>query len=255
MQFRNVAGIVLLCAAMAGCARERLVEVRQTTVEPAIALSLRAANANVRFTFPKGSQTIEPGQFRQDELCYLKAGDFRIDCFTDGSALNFGPTDSSELLTDNPMWGIEPADGEKLATEAMRIYGILFLVAGSVDRLPGTLADYLQTPGQHLNEALSLTDLLLNQKRLQFQGHARGGNFVVNVELTDSGRDKLTDALDQMGESTAGTQWVRLSSVSHSLHPRYSLKTQQTSNSGQPTGSCSYLTDSTGRRLPPAHRR
>jgi hypothetical protein len=90
----------------------------------------------------------------------------------------------------------------------MKLYGILFLVGGSIDRLPATLADYIQDPNQHLSEALALAQLLLNQKTIEFEGHARGGNFTVAVELNDDGRDKLLDALDEVGQPTGPTQMV-----------------------------------------------
>lgn len=202
-----------LAAALAGCART------QTTMDAAsnpdrdagisIPLAIRGQSTVLRITFPKHDEQIEPGRFEQDEICYLEAGDFRIDCHTDGSSLNLGPNDSNDLLTDNPMYGLAPAKaGEKDAATALRLYGVLFLIAGSVDRLPPTLANYLQSPGTHLNEAIALTDALLNQKSVRFVGHARGGNFVVSVELTDDGRDKLDDAMDEIGETTGPNQVV-----------------------------------------------
>lgn len=202
-----------LAAALAGCART------QTNLDAAssperdagvsIPLAIRGRSTVLRITFPNRDEQIEPGRFEQDEICYLEAGDFRIDCYTDGSSLNLGPNDSSDLLTDNPMYGLAPAKaGEKEAATAMRLYGVLVLIAGSVDRLPATLADYLQSPGTHLNEAIALTDALLNQKNVRFIGHARGGNFVVSVELTDDGRDKLDDAMDEIGETTGPNQVV-----------------------------------------------
>ncbi|HEY2589644.1 MAG TPA: hypothetical protein VGI81_28120 [Tepidisphaeraceae bacterium] len=175
-----------------------------------IPLAISGQNTVLRITFPNRDEPIEPGQLQRDEICYLEAGDFRIDCYTDGSSLNLGPNDSNDLLTDNPMYGLAPAKAdEKDAATAMRLYGVLFLIAGSVDRLPATLADYLQSPGTHLNEAIALTDVLLNQKSVRFIGHARGGNFVVTVELTNDGRDKLEDAMDEIGETTGTNQLVR----------------------------------------------
>lgn len=183
---------------------------RDTAVFP-IPLAIRGQSTVMRITFPNHDEQIEPGQFQQDEICYLEAGDFRIDCYADGSSLDLGPSDSNDLLTDNPMYGIAPAKADqKDAATAMRLYGVLFLIGGSVDRLPATLADYLQSPGPHLNEAITLTNALLNQKNVRFIGHARGGNFVVTVELTDDGRDKLEDAMDEIGEPTGPNQLVKL---------------------------------------------
>ena len=55
-----------------------------------------------------------------------------------------------------------------------------------------------------------MAQLLLNQKKVEFEGHARGGNFTVTVELNDDGRDKLLDALDETGEPSGPTQMVML---------------------------------------------
>lgn len=202
-----------LSLALAGCARERSVAIIEApAVDPpaTIPLALNGQSTSLRVSFPQRDQKIEPGEFNQDEICYLSAGDFRIDCYSDGSSLNLGPNDSTDLLTDNPMAGLSPARDGKDAARTMKLYGILFLVGGSVDRLPETLANYLQDPNQHLNEAVALAQLLLNGKTVEFEGHARGGTFTVAVELNDDGRDKLLDALDQMGESGSSTQTVLL---------------------------------------------
>lgn len=202
-----------LTASLAGCARDRTVlDAAPTPAGDAtvpIPLAIRGQSTVLRITFPNRDDRIEPGQFEQDEICYLEAGDFRIDCYSDGSSLNLGPNDSNDLLTDNPMYGLAPARaGNSEAATAMKLYGILFLVGGSVDRLPATLADYLESPGSHLNEAIALADALLDQKTVRFVGHARGGNFVVTVELTDDGHDKLEDAMDDIGEAAGPSQLV-----------------------------------------------
>jgi hypothetical protein len=108
------------------------------------------------------------------------------------------------------MAALSPAHDDKDAAQTMKLYGILFLVGGSIDRLPSALADYIQDPNQHLDEALALAQLLLRQKKVEFEGHARGGNFTVTVELNDDGRDKLLDALDEIGEHGGTTQTVVL---------------------------------------------
>jgi hypothetical protein len=205
------AGVLL--AALAGCAREQPAAADEAApIDPPISipLALKGQSTSLRLSFPRHDQQIEPGQFNPDEICYLSVGDFRIDCYTDGSSLNLGPNDSTDLLTDNPMAGIAPARDDKDAAQTMKLYGVLFLVGGSIDRLPATLADYIQDPNQHLSEALTLAQLLLNQKTVEFEGHARGGNFTVAVELNDDGRDKLLDALDEVGQPTGSTQMVLL---------------------------------------------
>jgi hypothetical protein len=211
-QLARWAAVGVLSAALAGCARERTVAASEAAIDPpaSIPLALRGQYTVLHLSFPRHDQHIEPGQFNQDEICYLSVGDFRIDCYTDGSSLDLGPNDSTDLLTDNPMAAIAPARDDKNAAQTMKLYGILFLVGGSIDRLPGTLADYIQDPNQHLNEAVALAQLLLNQKKVEFEGHARGGNFTVTVELNDDGRDKLLDALDETGEPSGPTQMVML---------------------------------------------
>jgi len=197
---------------MVGCAREQVPASNEAPIDPpaSIPLALLGQNTSVRLSFPQRDQRIEPGQFNQDEICYLSVGDFRIDCYTDGSSLNLGPNDSTDLLTDNPMAALSPAHDDKDAAQTMKLYGILFLVGGSIDRLPGTLADYIQNPNQHLSEALALAQSLLSQKKVEFEGHARGGNFTVTMELNDDGRDKLLDAMDEVGERGSATQTVML---------------------------------------------
>lgn len=211
MQWKELgrwAAVPLLSWALAGCTRERIVEVSETTLPTPIPLAVRGKYATIRLSFPPGDQHIDPGQFNQDEICYLTAGSFRIDCDTDGSSLNLGPNDSNDLLTDNPMYGLSPVHNDTNAAQSMQLYGVLFLVAGSIDRLPGALADYIGAPGQHLAEAVELAQLLLNTKKLDLPGYAHGGNFIVTVELTDDGRDKLMDAMDEVGEPTGTTQLV-----------------------------------------------
>jgi hypothetical protein len=226
----------LVCAclgvSLAGCARDVVVldaNHPQGAMLQVIPLSLRGQNTTLHLEFPKGRQTIEPGQFTQSEVCYLKAGSFRIDCYPEGSELNLGPTDSTDLLTDHAAWNLSPENDEnKAAVQAMQAYAVITLIAGSVDRLPTALSDYLQNPGQHLTEALELTSELLSQQRVKFHGFAKGGNFTVTVELNDDGRDKLLDALDQVGDSQGGVQLVRLSN-------------SRTTNYARVVGSASHL--------------
>jgi hypothetical protein len=221
------AALVCACVALAlsGCARDvAVLEASQSQAQAIsssiIPLALRGQNTTLRLDFPKGRQTIEPGQFKQSEVCYIKAGEFRIDCFPDGSELNFGPTDSTDLLTDNPGWNLSPENDENKATaQAMHAYAVIAMIAGSVDRLPSALADYLQNPGQHLTEAMELTMQLLSQQQVKLHGFAKGGNFTVTVELSDNGRDKLLDALDQMGDSSGGVQIVGLKGARKLAHP------------------------------------
>jgi hypothetical protein len=213
-ELRLLPALALVLATLGGCAKDHASE--NTTpnfeiiVPVTIPLALRGQATVIRVSLPHTDQKIEPGQFSPDEICYVEAGDFRIDCKTDGSSLNLGPTDSNDLLTDNPMFGLAPLHNDRDVVQTMKLYGLMFLIGGSVDRLPAALADYIQGPGPHMTEALALTDMLLNQKRVEFDGHARGGNFTVSIELTTDGRDKLMDALDEIGQTTSPTQLVAL---------------------------------------------
>lgn len=217
--------ILLLCALLAGCAPHGVMVVHESSDGIPLPLLLQGQNTRMRLVFPQKDQSVQPGGFQRNEVCYLKAGDFRIDCYNDGSTLNLGPNDSTAVLSDNPMWDIEPVDLDMLAVKYMRLYGVLFLVGASVDRLPQTLGDYIADPGSHQAEAVTLARTLLNSRHVQFEGYARGGSFTVLLELTDSGQDKLVEALDQAGETAGPTQLVssrqaRSRSPHHARHIR-----------------------------------
>lgn len=213
--FRNssfVFAFLSLGIVLCGCTREITVNPIDTDAAKniPIPMALRGQYTALKLEFPKGKQTIQPGQFRQDEVCYLKIGNLRIDCYTDGSSLNLGLNDSTDLLTDNGAWNLAPADeNNKQGEQLLQTYAIVCLVGGSVDRLPATLSDYLQNPGQHLSDALDLTSRLLSEKQIRLDGFARGGNFTVTMELNDSGREKLLDGLDEIGEAGGDLQFVR----------------------------------------------
>ena len=220
------AAVGVMSAALAGCTHQPANgtaagnTASEITAPASIPLAIRGQATLVRLSFPNGDQHITPGEFAQNDICLLNAGEFRIHCATDGSTLDLGPSDSNDLLTDNPMYGLSPLHNDKDAGQSMKLYGILFLVAGSIDRVPGALSDYIQSPGQHLDEAVTLAQLLLNAKAVEFQGFARGGNFTATVELTDDGRDKLLDALDEAGEPSTDIQMATLKDlkVTPSIH-------------------------------------
>ena len=195
-----------------------------------VPLALQGENTVMKIELPSGVQNIEPGQFQRGEVCYMSAGKFRIDCYSDGSSLNLGPTDSNDLLTDNPGWKLQPAAADdEQGRRLMQVYAVLTLVAGSIDRLPTTLADYIQTPGTHLTEALDLTEELLTKDQVKLQGFARGGNFNVTVALSDAGREKLEDALDEAGDVGGDLQMVR-ERVKRDRVVRHAMKTRATRN-------------------------
>ena len=198
----------LLVAGLVGCAPKPPAEMTATSPGLVVPLALRGQDTQFKLNFPPMGRSSESGSFEQGEVCYLGAGEFRIDCYTNGSYLTLGPNDSTTLLADNPGSELAAADGNKLSEQAVRLYGVLFLVGGSIERLPEVLSEYIQDPGVHQNEAVSLAQTLLGQKPVNLRGYARGGNFSVTVLLTDGGREKLVDALENAGESTGNTQLV-----------------------------------------------
>lgn len=195
-------------AAAVGCAPRPPAELTATSSGLVIPLALRGQDTQFRLNFPPTGHGSDSGRFEQGEICYLGAGDFRIDCYTNGSYLTLGPTDSTTLLADNPTSELTAADGNKLSEQAVRLYGVLFLIGGSIERLPEALSEYIQEPGTHQNEAVSLAQALLGRGPVDMKGYARGGNFSVTVVLTDAGREKLVDALDNAGDSAGSTQLV-----------------------------------------------
>jgi hypothetical protein len=180
----------------------------------------------LRLEFPTTDQKVDPGQFQHDEICYVKAGGFRIDCFADGSSLNYGPNDSTDLLTDHAPSTLTPANEDSNAAQSMHLYALVTLIAGSVDRLPATLSDYLQNPGQHLNAAMDLADQLLGDEPVQLAGYARGGNFVVTMELDDAGRDKIVEALDEHSDDQGQLQFVQGAHSQAGMHVRRTINSK-----------------------------
>lgn len=198
----------LLVAGLVGCAPKPPPEMTATSPGMVVPLALRGQDTQFKLNFPPMGRSSESGSFEQGEVCYLGAGEFRIDCYANGSYLTLGPNDSTTLLADNPGLELEAADGNKLSEQAVRLYGVMFLIGGSIERLPGVLSAYIQDPGTHQNEAISLAQALLGRGPVDLKGYARGGNFTVMLLLTDAGREKLVDALDNVGESAGDTQLV-----------------------------------------------
>jgi hypothetical protein len=217
--------IVAALPLLSGCATTSGSSFRKRGIDAAgnIPLFIRGQYATLRLEFPVTDQKVDPGQFQNNEICYVKAGGFRIDCFADGSSLNYGPNDSSDLLTDHAPSTLEPADDDSGAAESMRLYALVTLIAGSIDRLPVTLADYLQNPGQHLGAAMELADQLLGDEPVHMAGYARGGNFVVTMELDDAGREKIVDALDEHSADPSQLQYVNAQSTAVSRHSRFRI--------------------------------
>jgi hypothetical protein len=212
-------GVCAVTMMFSGCAATPKSSLHRPGIDAAgnVPLFLRGQYMTLRLEFPMTDQKVDPGQFQNDEICYVKAGGFRIDCFADGSMLNYGPLDSTDLLTDHAPSTLEPADENSDAAKSMRLYALVTLIAGTVDRLPATLSDYLQNPGQHMNAAMDLADQLLADGPVRLAGSARGGNFIVTLELDDAGREKIVEALDEKSDDPDQLQLVH-GRPRHSAH-------------------------------------
>lgn len=226
-RIRKTLGFYLLTTLLSGCAAAPKSSLHRPRIDSAgnVPLFVRGQYVTLRLEFPQVDQKVTPGQFQQDEICYLKAGAFRIDCFANGSSLNYGPNDSTDMLTDHAPSTLEPADDDANAAQTMRLYALVTLVAGSVDRLPSTLSDYLQNPSQHLTAAMDLADQLLGDGPIQLAGCARGGNFIVTMELDDAGREKIVDALDERSDDPNQLQFVHGRSM-RGVHVRSAIYSQ-----------------------------
>jgi hypothetical protein len=142
------------------------------------------------------------------EICFISAGPATIICLAQGSYLLLGQDDGVELLASNPVWHLRAASDDPSETALLRGFGTILLIAGSVDRLPGALADYMDEPGAHRREATVLARKLLADGGAELSGVARGGTFKVSVRLTTAGRDKLLEAIHSLGDEN-GIQMVR----------------------------------------------
>ena len=173
-------------------------------------LTLRGDDTKLRVSFSGSDDQTSDEEFEPDEICHLRAGPWRIDCTTSGSWLTFigDENDASPLLQDNPMWQVRAAHPNSSGGTLMRFFGVLFLLGGSVDRMPSVLADYIDREGPHQEAALALAQRLLMDKPLVLIGTSQGGGFTVTMELTDSGRQLLEDSLNGESGSSNGIQMV-----------------------------------------------
>jgi len=211
-------GFCWVILAWTGCAHRPVAVARapEPKAEPVAAvsdmpLSLAGDDTRVKISFHSSQNESLQEEFEQDDICFLRAGPWRIDCMTSGSWLTFAEdeNDASPLLEDNPMWQVHASRPNSSGGTLMQFFGILFLVGASVDRVPSTLADYLDRPGPHAQEAAALAERLLEDRPLVLPGIARGGAFTVTMELTDSGRQALEDALEGNTDSGTGIRMVR----------------------------------------------
>lgn len=159
---------------------------------------LRGAHARFRIIFsdhaPKASK--EPARKLDDmELCYLKADRCTIECFTFGSLLMLGPDDAMALVEDNPLSDLRPDGRDPQGASLLDTIGVIAVIGGSIERLPETLAEYIEDPEENSDNAVSLAHELLDPKGTSLFGFGRNGHFIVAVQLTDPGRKRLVHAL------------------------------------------------------------
>ena len=169
---------------------------------------LRGTDTQIRLDFRAHPKVPAAVELSADEVCYLSAGDAVVLFHGEGSYLLFGPRDGIELVDANPLWRLRPVGRDLSGGALLRVYGTIFMIAGSVDRLPDALSDYLDEPGAHRHQALALARKMLDPKGLELPAVAHGGTFAVYVSLTPAGRDKLLEAL-QANEDKTGLHLVK----------------------------------------------
>lgn len=165
--------------------------------------SMDGTDTRIAFDFQRSSTT-QPSpatQRRDQDLYIIKVGDAFILCTQRGSALVFGPDDGQILVSDSPAYGLEPNDPDPSVHGFMQVISTVYLIAGSVDRLPEALGKYLDDPGPHRLQALKLATQLLHDGGAAFEAEGSGGNFTVIMLLTESGRQKLSDAIQEHPDS------------------------------------------------------
>ncbi len=159
---------------------------------------LRGANTQFRINFASRSEKAskEPArQLDERELCYLKADRCTIECFPFGSLLILGPDDAMPLVEDNPLSDLRPDGHDPQAESLLDTIGVIAVIGGSVERLPETLAEYIEDPDENSDAAVSLARELLTAKGTNLPGFGHNGHFTVAVQLTEPGRKRLLQAL------------------------------------------------------------
>jgi hypothetical protein len=163
--------------------------------EPSFPFSLRGRDTLLEFDFKAHPAVAISHKLKEDELCYMTVGDAVIMCTEDGSYLLFGPGDGVTLVRDNPLARLRLAGDDAVDQQWIDVFATVFLIAGSVDRLPDAVATYLADPGPHHSQATALARKMLSDNGASLPVAVRGNTFTVTLRLTESGRDTLTDAL------------------------------------------------------------
>ena len=220
---------VLLLGFLAGCAATR-----QTSRAAATELTLNGDDTRQRLTIHP-DQTITPDEADQiladQEMCYLTLDKVSIECFPFGSLLMMGPDDAVELVADNPLDDLHADERDPHGDLMLRTLAVVGVIADSVERLPGALADYLDN-NQSLNPgvATTLAHRLIESSQVDIAGMSRAGPFSIKLELTEDGREMLREALAD--RESNGLRFV------HHLHRRAlrngGLKVSTSSGGGGP---------------------
>jgi len=160
---------------------------------------LRGENAVIWFDFSaQENDSQPPHRLLADEICCVAFESSTIECFPEGTVLLLGSAESVRLMDDNPLWKLLPITADKDAVAVMKLYATLYLLAGSIDKLPDALADYLDDAGTRRHDAIALARALATRGGAKLSGFAHGGKFAVSFRLTNTGRDKLLEALEQI---------------------------------------------------------
>lgn len=186
---------LILGSIAAGCAHSSPPAATQPAADPGSAFALRGLDTHILFDFTSHSAASKGQDLPADELCRLFVGDAVLVCTLDGSNLLFAPGDGVALVRDNPCARLRPIERDPEGEQRMQAFSTIVLIAGSVDRLPDGLATYLNDPGFHRRQAIALARKMVNDNGAEFPAEAHGGTFSVFMRLTNSGREKLLDAL------------------------------------------------------------
>jgi|SRR5579862_5481885 len=99
------------------------------------------------------------------------------------------------LVKDTPVYRLRPPVADSPEAGVIQLYSTVFMISGTVERIPEALAGYLDDPGPDERFALRLARKLLADNGGDLSAAGRGGTFLVHMQLNESGRAKLTDAV------------------------------------------------------------
>jgi hypothetical protein len=216
---------VLLLGLLAGCAAGRQTSGLSTETE----LILNGDDTRQRLAIHP-EETITPDEadevLADEEMCYLTLDKVTIECFPFGSLLMMGPDDAVELVADNPLDDLHADNHDPHGELMLRTLAVVGVIADSVERLPGVLADYLDnTESLNPGVAATLAHRLIDSSQVDIAGMSRAGPFTIKLELTEDGKEVLREALAD--RETNGFRYV------HHLHrstPRHGTLKVSTSS-------------------------